>query len=92
MSHLFKYFSICLTVCIFTLLAGLPQAGMSAEQAVSDIAVVEQSDWPREIVTNKGVVVVYQPQPEKLEGNTVTATISDAVTAADIVMARSLNN
>ncbi len=30
---------------------------------------VEPSAWPREIVVPQGKVVVYQPQPEKLEGN-----------------------
>jgi len=39
----------------------------------SDLSVIEQSDWPREIVTNKGVIVVYQPQPEQLEGNLLKA-------------------
>ncbi len=79
MSHLFKYFSISLAVAIITLLAGLPQAGMSDEQVTSDIAVVEQSNWPREIVTNKGVIVVYQPQPEKFEGNTLAVRAAVSV-------------
>lgn len=26
-------------------------------------------EWPQEIVTAKGTIVIYQPQPEKLEGN-----------------------
>jgi hypothetical protein len=79
MSHSFKYFSICLTVVLITLLAGSPQTGISAEQTASDIAVVEQNDWPREILTNKGVIVVYQPQPEKLEGNTLTGRAAVSV-------------
>ena len=27
------------------------------------------SPWPREIVTSKGTVVIYQPQPHTLDGN-----------------------
>ena len=73
MSLSLKYLSISLTVAIITLLAGFPQPVISAEPVVSDLAVVEQSEWPREIVTNKGVIVVYQPQPESLDGNTLKA-------------------
>jgi hypothetical protein len=29
-------------------------------------------DWPQEISADEGVIVVYQPQPEKLEGNVLT--------------------
>jgi hypothetical protein len=29
----------------------------------------EENPWPREITTSKGVVLIYQPQAEKLEGN-----------------------
>jgi len=27
--------------------------------------------WPREIVTDKGTLTIYQPQPEKFDGNTL---------------------
>jgi hypothetical protein len=30
------------------------------------------TDWPQELTGNKGTIVVYQPQPEKLVGNTLT--------------------
>ena len=26
-------------------------------------------DWPQEVITDEGKIIVYQPQPEKLEGN-----------------------
>ena len=29
-------------------------------------------EWPQEIISNKGTIVIYQPQPEKLIGNTLT--------------------
>jgi hypothetical protein len=73
MKHSLKYLSIALTVAIITLLAGFSQPVISAEPVVMDLDVVEQSDWPREIVTNKGVIVVYQPQPEELDGNMLKA-------------------
>ena len=73
MSQTSKYLSIVLTVAMITLLAGFPQAGTSAELVSTDLTVVEESDWPREIVTNKGVIVVYQPQPEQLNGNVLKA-------------------
>lgn len=69
MSQTSKYLSTMLAVIMVTLLAGFPQPGLLAEVSVTDLAVVEQSDWPREIVTNKGLIVVYQPQPERLDGN-----------------------
>lgn len=30
-------------------------------------------DWPQEITAEEGTIVVYQPQPEKLEGNVLSA-------------------
>jgi hypothetical protein len=35
--------------------------------------------WPQEIETPKGVVVVYQPQPEKLEGNKLSSMAAIAI-------------
>ena len=32
-------------------------------------AVAADSTWPREIGTEKGVLTIYQPQPEKFEDN-----------------------
>ena len=29
-------------------------------------------DWPQEIKAEEGTIVVYQPQPEELTGNTLT--------------------
>ncbi len=73
MSQTSKYLSIVMTVAIITLLAGFPQQGTSDELVPTELSVVDQSDWPREIVTNKGVIVVYQPQPEQLNGNMLKA-------------------
>ncbi len=30
-------------------------------------------EWPQELSSSEGIVVIYQPQPEKLEGNVLTA-------------------
>ena len=30
------------------------------------------SDWPQELTSDKGTIIVYQPQPEKLTGNILT--------------------
>ena len=34
--------------------------------------VVAAIDWPQEIDAEEGTIVVYQPQPEELTGNTLT--------------------
>ena len=39
--------------------------------------------WPREIETTKGVVVVYQPQPDKLEGNKLSGLTAVAMEMKD---------
>ena len=39
--------------------------------------------WPREIETTKGVLVVYQPQPDKLEGNILSGLTAVAFEMKD---------
>ena len=39
--------------------------------------------WPREIETTKGVLVVYQPQPDKLEGNILSGLTAVALEMKD---------
>ncbi len=34
-------------------------------------AVATAVDWPQEVTADEGTIVVYQPQPESLEGNTL---------------------
>jgi hypothetical protein len=79
MTRTLKFFSLSLVVASITLLAGFPGTGISAEAVNSGIEVVEQSDWPREIVTNKGLIVMYQPQLEKFEGNILTGRAAVSV-------------
>ncbi len=64
-----KFLSITLALALIIFVTGLPRPIIYAEAQTTGSAVAEQSDWPREIVTTKGVVVIYQPQPEKLDGN-----------------------
>ena len=33
---------------------------------------VSATDWPQELTSDKGTIVIYQPQPEKLQGNKLT--------------------
>ena len=39
----------------------------------------ETDDWPREITVSEGVVVIYQPQPEKLDGDQLKVRAAVAV-------------
>jgi hypothetical protein len=82
MSHSARYFGVTLTVALITLAAGLPSPAISAEPAVTGVEV-QQDDWPREIVTNKGVIVMYQPQPEALDGNTLKARAAVGIELPD---------
>ncbi len=40
-------------------------------------------DWPQEITADEGTIVVYQPQPERLEGNVLSARAAMAIELKD---------
>ena len=42
---------------------------------------LESGEWPREIETDKGLVVMYQPQVDRLEGNILHGRAAVSVTA-----------
>jgi len=42
-------------------------------------ATVLAMDWPQEISAEEGTIVVYQPQPDKLDGNVLTARAAMAL-------------
>jgi hypothetical protein len=42
---------------------------------------LESEEWPREIETDKGLVVMYQPQIDRLEGNNLHGRAAVSVTA-----------
>ncbi len=51
---------------------------------ISFLAIFHQiasadTDWPQELSGENGSIVVYQPQPEKLAGNTLTARAAMAI-------------
>ena len=39
--------------------------------------------WPQEITADEGTIVVYQPQPDKLEGNTLTGRAAMSIRVND---------
>lgn len=39
--------------------------------ALTVSAVASAVDWPQEVTADEGTIVVYQPQPESLNGNTL---------------------
>ena len=39
----------------------------------STMAVAADRTWPREMNTDKGILTIYQPQPEKFENNVLRA-------------------
>lgn len=50
--------------------------------AVSWPATTHALDWPQEITAEEGTIVVYQPQPEALEGNTLRGRAAMALELA----------
>lgn len=54
-----------MTKIIICLLSVLGLAGISQAQ-----------NWPREFTSSQGKVVLYQPQPQKMEGNRVTGVMA----------------
>ena len=41
-------------------------------------------DWPQEIVADEVTIVVYQPQPDKLEGNVLSARAAMSLEADNL--------
>ena len=41
------------------------------------------STWPREVTIKNGVIVLYQPQPEKLEGNSLSGRAAVSIELND---------
>jgi hypothetical protein len=39
-----------------------------------------EPEWPRQIIVSEGKIIVYQPQPDTLEGNTVSGRVAVSVT------------
>ena len=56
-------------VTLITLAAGVPQETRAQTASTTELEVIHENEWPREIVTTRGVIVMYQPEPERLEKN-----------------------
>ncbi len=50
--------------------------------SIASSAQAESSNWPQEIKTTEGTVVIYQPQPESLKGNQLKARAAVALELA----------
>jgi hypothetical protein len=40
-------------------------------------------EWPQEITAKEGTIVIYQPQPEKLEGNVLSGRAATSLELKD---------
>jgi hypothetical protein len=60
---------VVLFVAVITVAAGTPQAIRAEQSSISELEVIDQNEWPREIITNRGTIVMYQPEPERLDKN-----------------------
>lgn len=65
-------------VLVLTIVSCTQTGGTVAKEQLSappsnGVSPAEDDGWPRGISTAKGVVVIYQPQPEKLDGDQLTA-------------------
>jgi hypothetical protein len=50
-------------------LSGLTHLFLSAASTLAFPGMASAIDWPQEITADEGTIVVYQPQPERLDGN-----------------------
>ncbi|MDA9981827.1 carbohydrate-binding family V/XII [Gammaproteobacteria bacterium] len=75
------------TIALVLIIAACAQTGgTTAEQrmeappapAMSGMDSTDEG-WPREIITAKGTIVIYQPQPEKLAGDRLSARAAIAI-------------
>jgi hypothetical protein len=53
--------------------------GLFALVSLVSASSVAAMDWPQEITADEGTIVVYQPQPDKLEGNVLSARAAMAL-------------
>jgi len=53
------------------------------EENTGEVIGQEDGDWPREIQISEGVVVMYQPQPESLNGNLLIGRAAVSVEIKD---------
>ncbi|NKB86840.1 MAG: carbohydrate-binding family V/XII [Acidobacteria bacterium] len=62
--------ALLLLALLSVLAIAQPSAAVAPSPGEVAVALLQDdATWPQEIVTDEGELVVYQPQPEKLEGN-----------------------
>lgn len=66
------------------LLDFVPAAIVVAHLGSPSAVRAQDYSWPREIVAPKATITLYQPQPEKLEGNHLTGRAAVSITAPDL--------
>lgn len=63
-----RLFTVFATV-LLVFSASFPPVLVSQEPEALDMQAEDVSGWPREILTTQGTIVIYQPEPESLNGN-----------------------
>jgi hypothetical protein len=74
MNKYFKKIAALICICLLSMTTVLAQEEVSGE-----VNGQGGGDWPREIQVPEGVVVIYQPQPETLNGNLLKGRAAVAV-------------
>ncbi len=77
----------CAVVGIAALVPAMAGVGIAAESpaftGAADAPAAGGAEWPREIDTPDGKIVLYQPQPETFKGDRLTARAAVSVTPKD---------
>ncbi|MEO1081047.1 MAG: carbohydrate-binding family V/XII [Pseudomonadota bacterium] len=63
--------------CVFASLVTLPMLFLST------VVLAQELSWPQEIASEEGTLVIYQPQPEELEGNKLRARSAISIELKD---------
>jgi len=74
MKAFIKKTALCLIFPLVVLVMAPPASPQSADDGL---------EWPRQIIVPQGKVVIYQPQPESLEGNILESRAAVSVTPKD---------
>jgi hypothetical protein len=90
---MFKTFNICKnrdglirSHLLLGMILGLAVNGCAGQSAAPDTSpqvVDEATDWPVVLVPTEGRVEVYQPQPQTMKGDTLTARAAVSLTRSD---------
>jgi hypothetical protein len=56
-------------------------AAIALTSVFASVAMAAEGTWPRRLDTDKGQLAIYQPQPEKFDGNTLTGRAAASLKA-----------